>query len=65
VMPQFGALPMVVTDDSIKIFILQVSLKIVTYNCQNSFMVQTTGVNMKILLKTFPMTMKHFFIMFN
>jgi hypothetical protein len=46
-MPQFGALLMVVTDDSIKIFIAQVSLKIITYDCQNSFMVQATGVNVK------------------
>jgi hypothetical protein len=47
VLPQFGALLMVVTDDSIKIFIVQVSLKIVTYDCQNNFMVQATGVNVK------------------
>ncbi len=36
---------LIVTDDSIKTSIVQVSLKIVTYNCQNSFMVQATGVN--------------------
>jgi hypothetical protein len=38
---------MIVTDDTIKIFIVQVSLTIVTNDCQNSFMVQATGVNVK------------------
>jgi hypothetical protein len=59
-MPQFGALLMVVTDDSIKTFIVQVSLKIVTYDCQNSFMVQATGVNFKISFITFSMIMTLF-----
>ncbi len=51
---------MVVTDDSIKTFIVQVSLKIVTYDCQNSFMVQATGVNFKISFITFSMIMTLF-----